>query len=227
MSKVTSAKTKGRLSKKELKQDKLVETTMRLERFYRENQKLVLGIAAAIVIIVVGAVVVRKSMESDKLQESYQLTMAKMQFGSGKLSDAKSSFQKIVTSMGGATAAEAQYFLGRIAFEQGNYSQAADIFRTYTQKYTASDEIDCAALSGLAACQEALGSTAEAAKTFDQVADKYPNDPFAPQALWEASRLYTKLGQNDLSVRNLNKITEKFPQAAIVSQAKRQLENLQ
>jgi hypothetical protein len=53
MPKTVSQKTKGKLSKKELKQDKLVEFAYKAERYYHEHQKLVFGIVGAIVVILV------------------------------------------------------------------------------------------------------------------------------------------------------------------------------
>jgi len=97
MSKATSAKTKGRLTKKELKQDKLVEFAYKAEAYYNEHQRLVLGVIGAVVVVIVAVVLLRHTMQSARLEESYDLTLAKMEYGAGKLDEAKPGFQKVTS----------------------------------------------------------------------------------------------------------------------------------
>jgi TolA-binding protein len=226
MAKAISSKAKGHLTKKELKQDKLVELTYKLEQFYLLHQKWVITAIVAVVVIVAGVILVRKTMESNRLQESYQLTMAKMNYGAGKMADAKSAFERIVSSQGGRAAGEAKYFLGRIAFDQGNYSDALTAFSSYLKDYNVDDEIDCAAMAGLAACYEAQNKPEDAAKTYQQIAEKFPQNTYAPQALWEASRVYLSMNQKDSAIKALQTIREKYSESAVAPQAKRELDNI-
>jgi len=226
MSKATPTKTKGRLSKKELKQDKLVAFAYKAEKFYAEHQKLVLGVATAVVVIIAAVILLRHTVQSARLEESYDLTIAKMEYGSGKLDDAKPGFQKVVGE-GGAAGGEAKYYLARIAFDKGNYTQAADEFKDYLKNFSVGEQMDCAAMSGLAACYEALGNNAEAVKVYEEVAEKYPHNAFAPQALYQASHLYFKLNQKDKAIHDLEQIRDNYAEASITAQAKRDLDNLQ
>jgi TolA-binding protein len=227
MAKAISSKTKGHLTKKELKQDKLVEFTYKAEQFYRDHQRTVLIAAAAVVIVILGVVLVRKSVQSTRMEESYQLTLAKMNYGANRLPEAKDAFQKIVSTESGKYAGEAKYFLARIAFEQGNYADAVTDFTSYLKDYSVDDQMDCAAMSGLAAAYEAQSKNEDAVKTYTQVAEKYPQNPYAPQALLEASRIYLSLNQPDNAAKVLQQIRDKYPDSALASQAKRQLDNLQ
>jgi TolA-binding protein len=226
MSKVTSAKTKGHLTKKELKQDKLVDFAYKAEAFYNKHQRLVMGIAGAIVVIIIAVVLLRHTIQSARLEESYDLTLAKMEYGSGKLDEAKPGFQKVVTE-GGTAGAEAKYFLGRIAFDQGNFTQAETEFKDYLKNFSGGEELDCAVMSGLAATDEALGKDSEAATLYEEVAAKYPDNAYAPQSLLEASRVNLKLNQKDKAIHNLEQIRDKYPESAAAGQAKRDLDNLQ
>lgn len=226
MSKVTSAKTKGRLTKKEMKQDKLLEFTVKAEKFYAERQNLVLGVAGAILVIILGVVLLRHTVQNARLEQSYDLTIAKMQYGSGKTDEANPGFQKVVGE-GGVAAGEAKYFLGRIAFDKGNYTQAAEEFKACLKDFSLDDQLECAAMSGVAAAAEAQGNDAEAAKLYDEVAGKYPKNVFAPQALYQAAHLYIKLNQKDKTIHDLEQIRDNYPEASITPQAKRDLDNLQ
>ncbi|HEY3294247.1 MAG TPA: tetratricopeptide repeat protein [bacterium] len=226
MSKVTSAKTKGRLTKKELKQDKLVEFTYKAEAFYATHQRLVLGVVGGVVVVILGVILLRHTIQNARLEESYDLTIAKMQFGSGKYEDARTAFQKVIGE-GGSAAGEAKYFLARIAFEKGNFTQAADEFKGYLKDFSVDDQMDCAAMAGLAATYEAQGNDSEAAKVYEETAEKYSKNVYASQALYQASRIYLKLGQKDKAVHDLQQIRDKYAEASITPQAKRDLDNLE
>jgi len=226
MSKVASAKTKGRLTKKELKQDKLVEYAYKVENFYLANQKLVIGIAIAVVVVIAGVIVARKMIESRGLEQSYELMMAKMSYGSGKLDEAQAAFETIVQTMGGNTAAEAKYFLGRVAFEKGDFPQAETHFKEYLSNFSGNAEIDCAAQSGLAAAVETQGRLEEAAQTYEKISEEFPANPYAPQALMEASRLYLKLNQYDKSRDLAQIVADKFPDSNLRLAARARLDML-
>lgn len=226
MSKVSSVKSKGKLTKKDLKQDKLVEYAYKAEHFYAEHQKVILGIAAAVALVVLAIIVIRKTMESNRMDRSYQLTLAKMDYGSGRLDQAQGKFQQAVTTLSGSPAGEAKYFLGRIAFEKGDFAGAAREFEEYVKNHSVDKQMDVAAVAGLAASMEAQQKFEDAAAYYMEAAGQYPQTAFAPQALWEAHRIYLNINQKDKALIALRTIRDKYPEATITPQAKRQLELL-
>lgn len=226
MAKAIAAKTKGKLTKKELKQDKLVEFTFKAETFYHRNKTWVIGAFSALVVVVLAFVFYGSSQKSAQLEQSYQLTMAKMEYGSGKLEEAKQGFQAVKAQFSGRTAGEAQYFLGRIAFEQGDYPAAENDFSAYLKDYSVDNALDAAALSGLAAAQEAQGKLDQAIETYAKVADKYSSLAFAPQALQNVARLAQKLDQPDKTQKALQRIVDNYPESMAVQQARKDLDAL-
>ncbi|MBI5059255.1 tetratricopeptide repeat protein [candidate division KSB1 bacterium] len=223
----TKAATKGRLTRHELKQDKLVDLTYKLEHYYTAHKNLVLGAAVAILVVVAGAVVVSRMMSSAKLEESYELTIAKTAYGTGNLAQAKEEFDKVVGKYTGAAAGEAKYFLGRIAFEQNDFSTAEANFQAYLKDYAVDKFVDASAMSGLAATKEALGQYEEAAKLYEQLAKSHADLPYAPQSLLDAERNYLKLNQKDKAIDLLQTLREKYPESSLAQQAKKELDNLQ
>jgi TolA-binding protein len=227
MSKVTSAKTKGRLTKKEMKQDRLVKLTIDLEKFYVDHQKLVLTVAVAVLVVIAGVILVRKSMESSRLEAAYKVTMAKASFGSGQLDNAAAAFQTLATSGSGVVAAESKYFLGRIAYEQGKYSQAVDEFNGYFKDFSGTDELNVGAYAGLGSSYEALEKYADAAQEYQKAADKYPKNPAAVELLMDAARVYQKLNQPEKAIPLLRKIRDSYPESSLAQQARQQLASLE
>jgi TolA-binding protein len=226
MAKATASKTKGKLTKKELKQDKLVEFTFKAETFYHNNKNLVIGSAVALAVVILAVVVWNSSRKSSILEESYQLTMAKMNYGSGKLDEAKQGFQLITSQMGGKPAGEAKYFLGRIAFEQGDFSSAENEFSDYLKEYSVDNAMDASALAGLAATYEAQGRLDQAMDNYEKIAEKYPKLAFAPQALQDVARLAQKLNQPEQAKKALQRILDDYPESMSAQQARKDLEPL-
>lgn len=215
---------KGKLSKQELKQDKLVALAYKVEHFYLIHQKWVISIAIGIVVIVAGAMFVSRSTKGAKLEEAYQLTMAKMQLDAGQVTEAGDALNRLVSSAGGAVAAEAKFLTGRIAFEQKNYSQALEIFTAYMNDYAVDDELDCAAMCGLAAAYKAMGKTDESVKTYGEVAKKYASTNCAPVALWESYRIYSDLKQIDNATAALRSLRDSYGESTLAAKAKQELE---
>lgn len=227
MAQATSKKSKSKLSKKELKQDRLVALTAQIEHFYHTHRNLVVGITGAVVIAILAVVFIQKSMQSARLEESFGLMLPKMSYGSGNYQEAKTGFESVLTKYSGDVAGEAQYFLGRIAFEQGDYPAAEVAFQLYLDKYSVDKYMDCAALAGLAAAKEAQGGLEEAAQSFEDIANKFADLPYAPQALYEAQRIYLKLNQEDKAAEVLKTLIKRYPDSALRTQARRDLDRLQ
>lgn len=225
-SKVSAAKTKSKLTKKELKQDRLVEYTVKVESFYNQNRKWVTGVLTAVVVVIIAAVVINRSQHSAQLEESYELTLAKMNYGTGKLDEARQSFEKIASQYSGNSAGEARLFLARIAFEQGDYAGAEAGFKMYVDDYSIDETLDAAAVSGLAASLEAQGKLDEALEQYRQLADRFPNIPFAPQSLLQVARLAQKLNQPDKAKQALQQIIDDYSESAAVQQARTELNAL-
>lgn len=226
MSTTSSSKTKGKLTKKELKQDKLVQLAYKVEHLYIRYQKWVVAVAAGIVIVVLATILLNRSSKSALREQSYQLTMAKVQMDGGKYDVAMDALNRLVSSAGGAIAGEAKFLTAKIAYEQNNYSQAADLFSAYLNDFSVDDELDCAATMGLAASYQAMGKTEDAAKTYEESAKKYPNSDCAPFSLWEAYKLYNNLKQKDKAEAMLLTIRDSYSQSTIAPQAKRELDQL-
>jgi TolA-binding protein len=226
MAQTTHQKTKGKLTKKELKQDRLVQLTYKVESFYLRYQKWVMSVAVGIIVVVVAALLVSRATKSSRLEDSYQLTMAKMQMDGEQLPQARDALTRLVSSAGSKVAGEAKFLIGRIAFQQGNYSEAADLFSAYLKDFSVDAEMDCAAMMGLGASYNATGKREEAAQTYADAAKAHPKESCAAQALWEASRIYLDLKQKDKAMAMLSTIRDSYRESAVAPQALRDLDAL-
>ncbi|MBU0691753.1 tetratricopeptide repeat protein [bacterium] len=227
MAKAIRAKGAGKLTKKELREDKLVGYASKVERFYHENQNRVLGIVVVLVILIAGGIFLQRMSSESRMIESYDLTIAKMAFGQEQYDAARVGLEKVISEYSGEVAAEAKYYLSRIDFEQGKYTEAEAGFREYQQSFSGDDNTNCAAVAGLAASLEAQKKFEEAAATFEEAVQRFPKLAFAPEALVQAARIYMYINQNDNAARVLAELIEKYPDSNSAAKAKQDLDQLQ
>jgi len=216
----------ARLTKEELKHDTLVETAVKVEGFYETHKQTVWMAAGGLVALIVGIMALQGWMGSSANEESFALMQAKTAYGQRNLADAQAKFQQVQTNYGGETAADAQYYLGRIKFDQGDFSGAMMDFEACLKNYSPDEATAEGALAGIAGVLEATGRLDEAASKYVEVADKYSESAFAPEALTQAARVYLKLNQNDKALAALDRIVKDYPESQAFQKAKTQAEQL-
>ena len=227
MAKAIRAKGAGKLTKKELREDTFVSAASKVEHFYHENQNRVLGIIVVVIILIAGGVFLQRMSTESRMIESYDLTVAKMAYGQGQYAAARPALENVINEYSGEVAAEAKYYLARIEFEQGNFTEAETVFREYQQSFSGDDYTNCAVIAGLAASLEAQQKYEEAAATYEEAAAKYTQLPYAPESLLQASRVYMHINQEDNAERVLNKLIEDYPESTSASKAKQDLTRIQ
>ncbi|MFH1011270.1 MAG: tetratricopeptide repeat protein [bacterium] len=214
-----AAKGKKRLSRRELKEDKLIALAKKLEMFYEQNQKIVLGGAVAVLVVIVAIFLIRTSQQRVYNNASLDLTIAKIMFEMGRLDEAEPQLQSIKSRHGGRIAGEAQYYLARSAFMRGNAEEAEAAFREYVRNYRVDKYIDAAAVAGLAACVESQEKYGEAAEIYLSIPRKYPKHFFSPQAMYQAARCYLLANQRDKAVEICQLLQRQYPTSAVRNRA--------
>jgi len=216
----------ARLTKEELKHDTLVETAVKVESFYETHKQTVWIAAGGLIALIVAGLAIQGWMGSSSNEESFALMQAKTAYGQRQLSDAQAKFQQVQANYGGAAAAEAQYYIARIKFDQGDFSGAFNDFEACLKNYSPDDATTEGAMAGIAGTLEATGRLDEAAVKFVEVADKFPDSPYAPEALTQAARVYLKTNQNDKALVALDRIVKDYPESQAFQKAKTQAEQL-
>jgi TolA-binding protein len=183
-----------------------------------------LGVGGILIVAVLAIVIGSRISESSRTTEAYDLSLAKMAYGSDNIAVARSQFENVAQKYSGSAAAEAHYYLGRIASESEQYDDADEHFN---QALGAGDEnIVIGAMAGLATSMEARKQYAAAAEKYEEIARKYPDAGFAPEALSQAARLYFKANQTDDQKRALEMIVSDYDKSSAYPKAKRDLDQL-
>jgi outer membrane protein assembly factor BamD (BamD/ComL family) len=217
----TAAKAKKRLTRRELKEDKLIILAKKFEVFYEQNRKVLLAIGAGILVVAVVALLVRANRERAFQDASLELTIAKIMFDMGNLDQAEPQLQSIKDKYGGRIAGEAQYYLARAAFMRGDVEKAEAAFRDYVNNYHVDSYLDVSAIAGLAASVESQGKYAEAAEIYLSIPRKYPKHYFSPEAMYQAARCYLLAGQRDKAVEICQLLERQYPTSSVRTRATR------
>ncbi|MCL4304446.1 tetratricopeptide repeat protein [bacterium] len=210
----------GRLTKSDLKHDTLVETAAKAEHFYHEHKNTVWMVAGGIVAIILVVIGLQAWMGSSATQASYEIFLAKSLYGQQRLAEAQAQFHTVQAAHGGATAAEAQYYLSRIKFDQGDFAGALAGFEACLKDYSPDKETALGAEAGVASTLEALGRKEEAAQRYEQVAQKFPKAAFAAEGLNSAARIYLEINQKDKAISVLDRIVQNYPDSQSATRAR-------
>jgi tetratricopeptide (TPR) repeat protein len=213
-------KPKKGISKREMKEDKLVTTYFKTRTWIEENRRLV----SYIVAVPIALLAIFWFIENNKRQSDERATteLAKVfplyDQGQYKLAvdgipqENIRGLQSIVNDYGGSHSGEmAKLYLADCYFNLKDYDKA---LKNYQGVDLSDKLISSSALAGEAACNEALGKHEEAASLYEKAASKYMTALQAPQDLFNAARNYSKAGNKDKAAQMLDRLKKEFPESS-------------
>ncbi len=206
-------KPRKRFTKKELKEDKLVTTIFKVQKFLEDEwQKLVIGIAAFAVVIVVGYMFYQSGIEEEQ-RASGELYNLEIRFLSAVydsvLVDGLEDF--IVRFDNTKSGANATFYLATTYYNLGNYIRAEDYFKKYVNDYDGPEFIKASATAGIAACYEQRKLYTESAEYYEQALRNFPKEFITPENLLGAARVNIKLDKLDEARIQCRKVLEDYP----------------
>jgi len=207
---------KKKLSKKEIKEDKLVTTFYEAKSFYEEHQtKLIAGIGV-LVAIVVGIILYTNKMESNSLAASTELSRVIQSYNAGLYQDAIDGkpgtkvlgLVKIVHEYGGSEQGE----LARI-YLANSYYFTGQIDKAYSEydNYSGSDDLMVAsALAGKASIYVLKSDIESAADYYSKAASVNKYNPSNAEYLLEAGINYLKIDDFKNAKSSFEKIKKDY-----------------
>ena len=207
---------KKKLSKKEIKEDKLVTTFYEAKSFYDENQtKIFSGVAIIIALVLIIVFYTGKIAESN-LSASVELTRVintynaglYLQAIAGKAGTQEIGLAKIVDEYGGSEQGElARIYLANAYFYTEQYDKAMEAY----DDYSGSDNLMVAsALAGKAGCYETQKNYELAAEFYDKAANVSNYVPSNPDYLLNAGINYLKIKNNSDAKSVLNRVKKDY-----------------
>ena len=214
-------KPKKKISKREIKEDKLVTSYFEATTWYQANKKIVNGVLTGIVVLAVVIVAYMNNVSSNNTKATSELGKITPYYDQGKydvaingnLQENVRGLQAIVDDYGSTKSGElATFYLANCYFAQGDYDKSLKYFLDVD----VSDElVSVSSIAGAAACYEAQGNYEKAAATFEKAAFKNAKDINAAENMFHAAKNYLVAGNKEKAAELFKKIKKDHQTAAI------------
>ncbi|MBM4175526.1 MAG: hypothetical protein FJ213_05050 [Ignavibacteria bacterium] len=209
---------KKKISKREIKQDKLVENYFKVKNFYLNYQKVILGAAGAIVLIAFVIIfLANKSKENAEVANTELARVLKLydqasyqQAIDGVPGKNIRGLKALVEDYGSTESGEtAKLYLANSYMSLGNIDEAKKYYDGYSGDI---DLMKAAAYAGIASCYEIKNDLKMAAEYFMKAANVVKNAAVTPEYLTNAARTYSLVGDKERAKKILDQMKRDFPE---------------
>jgi tetratricopeptide (TPR) repeat protein len=220
-------KPRKKLTKREIKEDTLVTTYLRIQKYYQKYQKVIQYTLAGVVVVVVIGVLMIRSKKNTENVALRKLSMAEQYFYMANINQAIESLTEIIETYSGTKASgDAAFLLANIYFQNREYGQAEKYYRLVYEKYDNKGLIASSSLAGIAACLESKNEFDEAAIMYEKAGQKSKNNFDAPFHLKNAARCYMLAGQQEKGKRLYQYILDYYSESSLKSEIEFVLQSL-
>jgi TolA-binding protein len=213
-----------RLTKQEIREDRVAVAAAQAYDYARRNARLVLGGVAIVIVALIVALLMAQGRARSEKQANAGMAQAQSLYFSGDFTQAATQFQALADRYGSAPSARlARMFQGNALLAGGNAAAAEQAFRKFDPK---SDPLLQAALHrGLAGSLAGQGKAAEAAGEYEKAA-KVPGNLLASDDWLNAGRTYEQAGQTADAARAFRIVVDQYPQSAASAESHERLQEV-
>jgi tetratricopeptide (TPR) repeat protein len=189
--------TAKRATRKQIREDKLVTTTVRFSEWAQTHfNQVVVGIVVLVAVVAI-LVFAANSRESNARQAERMMGSAMALMMQGDYTAAKASFQQVAERKSGKQSIAARFLKAECEAKQGNFEEALADYEAYLADASQYPEFEAAGLIGKALCLEGMKTYPEAAAAMAAAVAKLDTkDPRYGDAAFSAGDLYTVAGNS-------------------------------
>ena len=207
------------------------EALSKTELWIEENQKTLWMILIALLVVAFAIFGINRYKQKRNETASKQIFNAEAAFEKENYDVALNGdgnnlgFLDIISNYGSTkTGKLANYYAGICYMKQGNYNDAIE----YLKKYTNNDQILSAmALGAIGDCYMELGNNAEAANYYGKAARKNPNDFTSPMFLTKEGMTYEIMGNYNKALEAYRMLKKDFPLSNEAFEISKNIANLE
>ncbi|NQS98932.1 MAG: tetratricopeptide repeat protein [candidate division Zixibacteria bacterium] len=215
-----------KITKKELKEDKLVTYYYKTRTFLDKHGKAVIYyIAGFVALIIIVGLVINSKIQANKAA-GYQLYQSQVLIDRSEYQEAVNSLNLLIdTYPGTRNSTSALVTLARTYYQMAEYDSTIQIADRYIVKYRGKSSIlTCTALALKAAALEQKAEFKSAAEMYAQAAHSYPDLYTAPIYLIDAGRCYNLSGEDDKAIEIYEEVLKYYSYSdELVNRANEQL----
>ena len=218
---------KKKISKRELKEDALITTYVKITGFYDKHKKNISIAVTVVAVLIIASIIFLKNRADNSEKASSQLGEVFSLFDNGQYQQAIdglperniTGLKSIVENYGGVRAGNyARFYLANAYYHLGKY----DLALTQFEDFSPSDEVLAVSrLAGLGSCYEALGKYKEAAENYEKASTKYPQDGSAAENMSNAARNFGMAGDKETAIELYKKVKKNYPTSTFARDADR------
>lgn len=219
---------KVKVTKKELKRDRFIETVLNLYNWGKVNWKyLFIGFSGLILVIII-FLSFRSSFNVKEKNSQLEMTATLDIYVSGDFKQALELFTNIKQAFYGTNASKmSNYYIGMCnlnlaAMQQNpeqNYNDAIKSFKQFLKFKIGLDELKSAAYIGIAKSFEGLNQIDSAFVYYNYAIDKVPTNAYTPEAYLGLGRYYEAKFQVEEALNTYEKIIYLFKNTTYAQQA--------
>ena len=210
-----------RITKREMKEDRLVTFALRAFDYVRENAGRMAVVAVVMVFVVVGAVYVSHVRKDSEDKASFLLAQGNSEYWAGRMASAQSFFSEASTRYPGSTDGRiGRLRLGDTQLFLGRYSDAIESYRDFLKREKKNQVLVLSARRGLAIAYEDQKNYVEAAQEYEGIANSFPKGDQQVAALLDAVRSLRSGGRTEDAVKILKQVVSQYPDTRNIRQIK-------
>lgn len=216
-----------RLSKRQIKEDKLVTTALATWAWLQDNYpKLIGGAVGLVCLILVGNYVMgakdRRAAEAADVFAQAQIAAMEERAGDVLL-HGEEAYRKY---SGDGSAAQALLLVANTYFSMRRVAEAREAFQKCLKDYAHDPVMAYAGWNGLAAGLEQEGNMRAAAEKYEEFAKNFERSPFAAASLKEAARCYGMAGDARKERELLNLLTDRYKDTPLAPESQARLKTM-
>lgn len=201
-----------RISKKELKEDKLVTIFFKSKEWLESNIKFVFSAVVAVLVVLFAALLFSNMQKKSEEKASVLLSQALRIYNNSDYQNAITSLEQLSADYGKTKSGKiGRFYLASAYFKTGDFESAQSAFDKFASSFNGDSYLKAAGIAGSAASFEQQQKYLQAAEKYENLAKKYPETAHASRYLFRAARCYKLTDNLEKSKELLNKIIEDYP----------------
>jgi len=206
-------KPRKKITKKQLKEDKLVTYVFKINNYLEHEWKRLLFIAAsAVVVFLVGYLIYQSGLENER-QAAHELFPLESRYAAGVYdSTLVSGLEAFLTRYDNTESGGiATFYLANTYYSLGDFLEAEKYFRQYLDNHDGADFMSASAHAGIAACFEQRKMYKDAAEYYQSAIEKYSDVFLMPELMIGAARSLFQIGQIEEARTQCQNILTHYP----------------
>jgi len=198
----------------------------KIESYIQENNKLLYGAFAAVVLLAVAYFFYKDNAETNELNAQKEIFTAQYFYAKDSVNLVLSGdgnnvigVEEIANEYSSTEAGNlAKFYTGERYLRKGDFEAAID----YLDSFSSSDLlVQSRAYSLIGDANMELGEYEEAISYYKKASNHYPNEFFTPKYLTKLALAYQKAGDSEKTLEAYREIIQKFPKSAEANNAKK------